>query len=110
MPNEFILPFVKQIVDQMRPEQMPMAVFIDSLLLEVPDMIENRAKLSSPVAVVRSYGHLDEYMEITRQSEDDAARRAQERLDRKRREFAHVEHAVSFLRDAIREYYRKTSI
>jgi chorismate mutase len=84
--------------------------FLDSVLDAMPDLIEDRTKLSQPVAVIRSYGHLDEYMEITRQSEDDAAKRAQEQLNKKRFEFSKVEMAFEQLREAIRAYHREVKI
>jgi chorismate mutase len=85
-------------------------VFLDSVLDAMPDLIEDRVRLSQPVAVIRSYGHLDEYMEITRQSEDDATKRAQAQLNKKRFEFSKVEMAFEQLREAIRAYHREVQI
>lgn len=88
----------------------PVPLFLDALLDAMPDLIEDRKILSTPVAVIRSYGHLDECPSLTRSSEDDAARRAQIQLDRKRMEFSRVEMAFEQLRDAIRTYCREVRI
>lgn len=108
--QETVLAQIRFLLETQRPYDTPTAIWVDQVLSVLPDLIEDRAKLAQPVAVIRSYGHLDEYMDITRQSEEDAASRAQGRLNRKRAEFSKVEMAFEALREAIRTYYREVSV
>lgn len=87
-------PFMHLIIDKVKPNGMPMSVFIDVLILELPDLIENRYELSRDVDVVLSEEH----------------REAQARLVNKRREFSSVLCQVEHLRQVIRQYYRNTSV
>lgn len=86
------------------------ALFIDAVLEALPDLIEDRERLKKNVAVVYVSGHLDEYPELSREQAEADAKRAQSRLDKKRRAFAHVECNVEHLRQVIRQYYREVSI
>lgn len=92
------------IIDKVKPNGMPMSVFIDVLILELPDLIENRYELAQDIKPCSTT--MDEYPELTRA--DEAA--AQARLVNKRREFSSVVCQVEHLRQVIRQYYRNTSV
>ncbi len=98
------------VFDTLRLPGEAVPVFLDSLLDAMPDMMEDRERLAAPVHVIRSYGHLDEYPEATREAEDDIYSEARKRINKKRFEFAKVEMAFEQLRDAIRTYYREVRI